>query len=76
MYQLLALSVLISSGVPQALHTYICSFMQTLMSVKVATTVMRMHNALTQREVSLAHATLATLEMAGLNAQVEIDCCS
>ena len=36
----------------------------------------RMHNALTQGEVSLAHATLATLETAGLNAQVEIDCCS
>ena len=38
-------------------------FMQTLMSVKVATTVMRMHSALTQRGVSPAPATLATLEM-------------
>ena len=52
------------------------SFMQTLMSMKVATTVMRMHSALTQWEVSPALASLATLEMAGLNAQVEIDCYS
>ena len=50
-------------------------FMQTLMSVKVATTVMKTRSALTQRGVSPAPATLATLEMAG-NAQVEIDCCS
>ena len=39
--------------------------MQTSMSVTMmmTTTVMRMHNALTQREVSLVHVNLATLEM-------------
>ena len=62
-----------------AVHLCFCffCFFQTLMSVKVMTliTVMRMHSALTQWEVSRAPATLAMLEMAG-NAQVEIDCCS
>ena len=38
--------------------------MQTLMNVRgMKTTVMRMHSVLTQREVSLVLATLATLEM-------------
>ena len=46
-------------------------FIQTLTSVKVMTliTVMRMHSALTQREVSPASVTLAMQGMAG-NAQV------
>ena len=40
-------------------------FLQILMSVRlVVTTVMRRHSALTQRGVSPALATLATLEMA------------
>ena len=37
--------------------------MQTSMSVKTPTTVMRMQTALTPREVSPAPATLVTLEM-------------
>ena len=42
-----------------------CTSLQISMSVRVmtSTTVMRMHSALTQREVSPAPATLATLEM-------------
>ena len=48
-----------------AIVNYLLCFMQTSMSVRVMTptTVMRMHSALTQREVSTAPATLATLEM-------------
>ena len=46
-------------------NNYLLSlFVQISMSVRmVATTVMRMQTALTQREVSPAPATLATLEM-------------
>ena len=41
---------------------HLCS-VQTSMSVKTRATVMRMQSALTQRGVSTAPATLATLEM-------------